>query len=165
MYVIETFFPNWQELVIHESSPASRGASKRLATMGRHYIPSQFFPNVQLGGVHKGIRCENLEQLTFEDESIDLHITQDVMEHVFNPAQVWKEIARTLKPNGAHIFTVPLVNKEKPSNLRAKMNPDGTITHILPPIYHGNPIDNGGSLMTIDWGFDICKHIFDSCGL
>jgi len=165
MYVVETFFSNWPELVIHESSPVDRGASKRLSLIGKHYIPSQFLPNMPLGHLINGTRCENLEQLTFEDESIDLHISQDVMEHVFNPSRVWREIARTLKPNGAHIFTVPLVNKTKPSSLRAKMNQDGTITHIFPPIYHGNPINNNGSLMTVNWGYDICKHIFDSCGL
>jgi len=165
MHVIESSFPNWQELVIHESSPAYRGASKRISTIGKHYIPSQFFPNTQPGQIINGIRCENLEQLTFDDESIDLHITQDVMEHVFNPSKVWKEIARTLKPNGAHIFTVPIVNKAKPSNLRATMRQDGTTEHILPPIYHGNPISDEGSLVTVDCVFDICRHIFDSCGL
>jgi len=65
-------------------------------------------------------RCENLEALTFANESIDLHITQDVMEHVFHPSKVFKEIARTLKLGGAHIFTVPIVNKHMPSILRAR---------------------------------------------
>jgi hypothetical protein len=165
MHVIDTFFPNWRDLVIHESSPSNRGASARLSTNCKHYVPLQIFPNTPLGSMIDGTRCENLEEMTFENESIDLHVTQDVMEHVFHPSRVWKEMARTLKLNGAHVFTVPLVNKTKPSNLRAKMNQNGEIIHILPPIYHGNPISNEGSLMTVEWGFDICKHIFDSSGL
>ena len=27
------------------------------------------------------------------------------------------------------------------------------------------PSAKDGALVTVDWGFDICKHIFDSCGL
>ena len=32
-------------------------------------------------------------------------------------------------------------------------------TNILPPIYHGNPIDEKGSLVTYDWGDDIGEFI------
>lgn len=165
MTVIEMYFPNWRNLIIHESSPSNRGASKRLAEEATHYIPSQFFSEKNLGSIVNGIRCESLEALTFDRESIDLHITQDVLEHVFHPSKVFSEIARTLKPGGAHIFTVPIVNKEKSSEFRAKINHDNQISYIQPPIYHGNPISEKGSLVTIDWGFDICQHIFESCNL
>jgi SAM-dependent methyltransferase len=165
MEVIESFFPKWKELTIHESSPISRGASTRLALECKNYIPSQYFPNQKLGCTVNGIRCENLEDLSFPDESIDLHITQDVMEHIFFPSIAFKEIARTLKPGGAHIFTVPLVNKHSPSKVKAKMDIDGKILYLEKPAYHGNPINDQGSLVTVDWGFDICKYIFDNCGL
>lgn len=59
--------------------------------------------------------CEDLAHLSFPDNSIDIHITQDVIEHIFQPELVFKEIARTLAPNGAHIFTVTLLNKHRPS--------------------------------------------------
>jgi SAM-dependent methyltransferase len=118
-----------------------------------------------MGSIVAGVRCENLEKMTFANESIDLHITQDVVEHVFHPSKVWKEIERTLKPGGAHVFTVPIVNKTDPSRLRAKMGENGQITHLYPALYHGNPISKEGTLVTIDWGFDICNHIFESCGL
>jgi hypothetical protein len=78
---------------------------------------------------------------------------------------VFREIARTLKPGGAHVFTTPLVNKDKPSKLRARIGEDGQISHVEPPVYHGNPISDKGSLVTVDWGYDICQSIFESCGL
>ncbi len=31
MLVIEQFYPNWRDLIIHETSPGNRGASVRLA--------------------------------------------------------------------------------------------------------------------------------------
>lgn len=165
MRTLEMYFPDWKEKIIHESSPINRGASIRLAKECQHYQPSQLFTDIPLGSDKNGVRCENLEQLTFLDESVDLHITQDVMEHVFNHESVFREIARTLKPGGAHIFTVPIVNKHKPSRVRATINETGQVTHLLPEVYHGNPVSADGALVTVDWGFDICRHIFEASGL
>jgi len=165
MLTVEMYFPNWRSLTIHESSPGNRGASRRLSQECSSYIASQFFPDQEPGSIVGKFRCENLEALTFADESIDLHITQDVLEHVFHPSRVFSEIARTLRPGGAHIFTVPIVNKYKPSKLRTRVSDNGQVFHLEPPVYHGNPISDEGSLVAVDWGFDICRHIFESCGL
>jgi hypothetical protein len=39
------------------------------------------------------------------------------------------------------------------------------LTHLVPPEYHGNPVDDKGSLVTVDWGFDIVDRISAECGL
>jgi SAM-dependent methyltransferase len=163
--VLETLYPKWRDLIIHDSSPNRRGASKKIKAKCKKYIASQYFPNKPSGTIIKGFRCENLEQLSFEDNSIDLHISQDVMEHVLHPAEAFSEIARTLKPGGAHIFAVPIVRKHAPSRIRATTDRTGDIVHLEPPAYHGNPINTKGSLVATDWGFDICQQIFDACGL
>lgn len=124
MHVIDSHFPGWRDARIHESSPAGRGASTRLAKECPDYTTSQYFQGREPGSMVDGIRCENLESLTFPNESFDLLVTQDVLEHVFDPAKVFREIARTLKPGGMHIFTVPLVNKNMPSSRRARMDKD-----------------------------------------
>lgn len=164
MRVLEMYYPDWRNRVIHESSPISRGASIRIAQECKTYIPSQLFSDIVPGEFKEGTRCENLEAMTFADKSIDLHITQDVMEHVLDPALVFKEVARTLKPGGAHIFTVPIVNKHNPSDRRALLK-DGRIVYLREPVYHGNPVNDNGALVTFDWGFDICEHIFKASGL
>jgi len=61
------------------------------------YTPTQFYPNAPRGAYRDGVRCEDLEQQTFDDESFDLVITQDVMEHIFHPDRAYREIWRTLK--------------------------------------------------------------------
>src|SRR5947207_998216 len=76
MAVIEAHYPNWQNVLIHESSPGSRGASVKLARLYKMYLASQFYPNAVVGSVNNGMRCENLEALSFDDESIDMHVTQ-----------------------------------------------------------------------------------------
>lgn len=165
MRVIESFFPNWREVVIHETSPGNRGASAKLAGECKSYIPSHYFSDVPSGSDKDGIRSENLEQLSFPNESVDLHVSQDVMEHVFSPERAFSEIARTLKPGGAHVFTVPIVNKYSPTRQRAVLSGNGVVEYIESPQYHGNPIDSNGSLVTFDWGYDICQRIFNASGL
>lgn len=167
MYCLEKFFPQWRNLVIHESSPVmGRGASRRLQGEAGHYLPSQFYPDVPRGQSVDGMRCENLEKLSFENESIDLHITQDVFEHLFDPAAAFREIARTLRPGGAHVFTTPLENKAAPTEFCARREATGTLVQLIEPAqYHVNPISSKGSLVTVRWGYDITKFVFDTTGL
>jgi hypothetical protein len=167
MLCIERFFPEWERLAIHESSPVPRGASAKLARRCASYSASQRYPGEPLGCVPPGktFRNEDLEQLTFPDASFDLLVTQDVVEHLLDPARAFAEIARVLRPGGAHVFSVPLVSKEKPSLIAAERDATGAIVHHVPPEYHGNPVDGGGALVTRLWGYDICDHIHAASGL
>lgn len=164
MLTIDRWFPCWREAVIHESSPCHRSASARLATECPGYVGSQFFGDRAAERMVNGIRNENLERLTFADESVDLHVTQDVFEHVLDPDAAFREIGRTLRPGGMHVFTVPLVNKARPSATRATVD-RGEIQHLLPPEYHGNPVGDGRALVVTDWGYDICERIQRASGL
>jgi SAM-dependent methyltransferase len=166
MLAIDKFFPQWRELEFHESSPIGRGASNRIQKEAKKYIPSQYYPGVPSGKTHLGNRCEDLEALSFADNSVDIHITQDVFEHLFNPVAAFREIARTLRPGGAHIFTVPIVNKQKPTRQCASIDAKGKVKHLVEkPEYHGNPVDTEGSLVTWNWGYDITECIDQACGL
>jgi SAM-dependent methyltransferase len=107
------YFPNWKDLNIHESSPSNCSITTKLTRECKGYIGSQYYPRQKFGEIINGYYNENLEEQTFEDEVFDIVITQDVFEHIYNPAKAFSEIARTLKFGGAHIFTVPLINKFK----------------------------------------------------
>ena len=48
---------------------------------------------------------------------------------------------------------------------RARLRPDRTIEHLLEPVYHGNPIDAQGSLVTFDWGADFTDFVLTHGGL
>ncbi len=167
MLTIDRWYPDWRNLRIHESSPGQRGASIKLRREAQSYTGTHFDPKITPGRSIPGTRwaCENLEQQTFPDASFDLVITQDVLEHVFDPAAAFRDVARTLRPGGAHIFTTPLVNKERPSQVWASRGSDGKVIHHHPPEYHGNPIDAKGSLVTMHWGYDITEYIHAACGL
>jgi SAM-dependent methyltransferase len=166
MATIARHYPNWRDLRIHESSPATRGASLKLREGCFGYVGSHYEPSVPFGSVHPehGLRSEDLEHQTFADESFDLVITQDVFEHLFRPDLAAAEIARTLAVGGAHVFTVP-IPFTGPSVRRARRGPDGEIEHLDVPVYHGNPIDDSGSLVTIDYGSDFAPWLDQRSGL
>ena len=163
MRVIKQMYPNHLNLKVHESSPANRGVSPKLARECSEYSYSHYLPDVPLGQIDPKTnhRCENLEKLTFPDSTFDLFITQDVFEHLFDPKAAFQEIGRVLRPGGAHIFTVPLVNKWKPTTIRASLTGNDEIIHHMEPEYHGNPVDHQGSLMTMNWGYDIASFIVE----
>jgi SAM-dependent methyltransferase len=162
--VLNRFYPEWKNLKIHESSPGGP-SSKKIEKHCAEYTPTQFFQDVSLGKSKDGIRCENLEQMTFEDNSFDLMITQDVFEHVMNPLAAFKEIERILKPGGAHIFTMPWYPKLDKTMQRARQLDNGEIEFLEEAIYHGNPIDSKGSLVTFDWGVDFTDLIYAKSGM
>jgi SAM-dependent methyltransferase len=161
MKVIQDLYPNFMDLDIHESSPGARGASIKLYNKCKNYTASQYYSHIPLGHIHpkSGYRSENLENLTFADNCFDIFITQDVMEHIFNPEMAFKEIARVLKPGGAHIFTVPLVRQSSKSVRCAQRTQKGNVIFLREPEYHGNPVNKSGALVTMEWGRDIAEFI------
>lgn len=161
--VLQQYAPDWQQSQLHEFSPGG-AASDKLQKECTHYSASHYFPNVTPGSNHRGFRCENLEALTFADNSFDLVITQDVFEHLFNPQQAFAEVSRVLKPNGIHLFTIPWFGFEQ-SRQRAQLTDDQQVIHLLDAEYHGNPVDQKGSLVVTDWGQDLFQVIHSSSGM
>ncbi len=155
--------PNWRNLTVHESSP-SGPASEKLRTETPGYSSSQYLlPTVPRGTVVGAIQCQDLEALTFADESFDLFVTQDVMEHVLRPDRAIREISRVLRPGGAHVFTVPIFRGHR-TVVRAVPAGSG-IEYLRPPEYHGNPADLNGSLVVNEWGDDFVDFVTEHSGL
>lgn len=162
VHVLQGFNPNWRELNIHESSP-SGPTFEKLSSECLNYVPTQFFPQLPSGTMYQGFRCEDLARQTFDDESFDIVITQDVLEHLLNPVQSIKEICRTLKPSGVHIFTVPWYFWQDTKIRARKVNNE--IEYLEEPDYHGNPVDDKGSLVVTEWGRDLIDTIYASSGM
>jgi hypothetical protein len=57
------------------------------------------------------------------------------------------------------------MNGLAPSRVRAVLGGDGAPRHLEPPVFHGSPVSADGALVTVDWGFDICRFIFEATGL
>jgi SAM-dependent methyltransferase len=120
-----------------------------------NYVCSEYFPEVDGGRESQGIICQNLEQLTFENERFDLVITEDVFEHIRRPVIAFAEVHRVLKRGGRHVFTIPFSFDRKTVR---RVNTD---THedvpLLPPAYHLDTLRHE-ILVYTDFGYDL----FDS---
>ncbi|MDP1622339.1 MAG: class I SAM-dependent methyltransferase [Bacteroidales bacterium] len=165
MFVIERYFSNWRNFYVHESSPSERGASIKLKRNVNKYVASQYFTDKPLGSYVNDCQNQDLENQTFDDESLDLVVTQDVMEHLYDPGKAFAEIARTLKKGGAHVFTVPIINRHKPTEIWAVKGEDNNPVFLKTPEWHENPVDLKGSPVTMHWGFDIVDFIKEKSGL
>ena len=121
-------------------------------TVGSEYLGHEY----EGGAIIKGIRHEDVNNLSFSDGALDLIVSNDVFEHVPNPARAFAECARVLKEGGVMLATIPFHRNIDESITRARII-DGQLEHVLPPLYHGNPVSADGSLVFTDFGWDVLQ--------
>jgi SAM-dependent methyltransferase len=107
------------------------------------------------GEVVNGIRHEDALALSFDDEQLSVIVSNDVFEHVPDIDRSLAECARVLRPHGRLYFSIPF--HETPVSTQRAVLRDGEVLHVLPPEYHGNPVDPKGSLVFYDHGWDILE--------
>jgi SAM-dependent methyltransferase len=131
---------------------------KRSEEIGFTFACSEYVDDVPSGTIIKGVRCENVQALTFPDRSFDVITSTDVFEHVEDDIAGFREIARVLKPGGYFVFTVPY--QSGPTLIRGVRAADGSITNVLPPEYHGDPFRGSAGVYTWrTYGADIVDRI------
>lgn len=131
-----------------------------MKTFPQHQIiGSEYFSHEhKKGEIINGIRHEDVMDLSFDDNSLDLIVSNDVFEHVPNPRRAFAECARVLRPGGVMLATLPFHSTCDVSVARAELTADG-LKHLLPPVFHGNPISPEGSLVFTDFGWDVLPHL------
>ena len=149
--------PNFLGLSIYE--PGIIGPFRRYLKAHPNYTTSYLWEGVEHGESHKGVRCENLESLTFANDTFDLVISSDILEHVRKPYLAFAEVHRVLKPGGLHIFTVPLSWPLKQRTVSRVDTTEDEDVSLLPEVYHGSPTDPKGSLVYTDFGLDIVEDL------
>lgn len=124
--------------------------------IGSEYLGSQ----VPLGQVDgNGIRNESVTNLSFPDNTFDFILTFDVLEHVPDYRKGFAECLRCLKPGGRLLFSVPFRVQNETTLVRATVGVDGIVTHLLPPEYHGDPINSNGCLCYYHFGWDMLANV------
>jgi len=108
---------------------------------------------------------QNLEQLTFEDESFDLIICSDVLEHVRRYRQALAELARVTEPGGAVIITVPETGTdEHESFCEIRRAPERDVWQPDAP-RHSDPLDPDGCLVYRHFGQQAFMNDLQAVGL
>ena len=116
-----------------------------------------------------GVRHEDATCLTFPDGAFDTIGTFDVLEHVPDYRQALAEFFRCLRPGGTLMITVPFLLGSAATVTRATIDASGTVTHLLPPEIHGDPLNQGGALCFYHFGWDFVDALaeagFEDAGL
>lgn len=146
--VLDTKFAGWENADVHECSPVHDFTAR----YAKRYTRSVYEPEVTPGTMCSGSRCENIETMTYPDESFDLFLTEDILEHVFRPDRAIAEIMRVLRPGGAHVFTAPKHKWITHTRQCAQLIGD-EINYLYEPQYH-MAADGGRSLVTWEYGYD-----------
>lgn len=130
--------------------------------VGSEYVSSSCEP----GSMHEikfnCVRHEDLTNLSFSSDTFDIVVTRDVFEHIPLYNLAFCEICRILKPTGSLIFSIPFHFYAQETVIRATINSDGSLTHQLPIVIHGNPISGEGSLCYQDFGWSIIDDLLRS---
>lgn len=106
-----------------------------------------------------GIRNEDLTRLSFSAASFDFLLTFDVLEHVPGPARALAECRRVLSAGGKMIISVPFAANSRTNIQRAFIDGKGELVHLLPPEFHGDPMDPGGCLVFQVFGWELLEQL------
>jgi SAM-dependent methyltransferase len=125
-----------------------------VANLEQDVVGSEYLGHDVRGGSEvDGVRHEDALALSFDDASVQAIVSNDVFEHVPDIDRSLSECERVLRPGGRLYFSVPF--HETPGTTQRATLRDGEVAELLPPEYHGNPVDPKGSLVFYDHGWDI----------
>lgn len=110
-----------------------------------------------------GLRNESITKLSFADNTFDFVLSFDVFEHVPEYHKALRECFRVLKPGGRLLFTVPFRMDNQANLIRATMDAQGNVEHLMEPEYHGDPINDAGCLCFYHFGWQLLDEL-KGCG-
>ena len=156
-HILKANFDSLSEYSVYELS--SRGPLVNYLNRScKSLTVSEFWPDISPGQWRNGIQCQNVERLTFSDESFDLCTSTEVFEHVVDDHIGFCEIRRVLRSGGIFVFSVPLRVNARTLE-RAKLI-DGEIFHIEEPEYHDDLLRGAGKVLAYrTYGFDITEKL------
>lgn len=152
IHMLDRHYPQWRDAKIHEASPYGP-ASKKLFVQAKNYTWSRY-RKTRDASVESSIH-QDLQDMTFDDSSFEIFVTQDVLEHVSSPNEALQEIDRVLGEGGLHIWTVPYYPSALTKSTAELVNGD-LVLHTSSE-FHGNPDEDEGSLVFTRWGKDLVE--------
>lgn len=148
VYLTEQASPAYVWLRKHY--PAARGSEFEMAPARRQAIEAWLHQQ----GVPGAIALEDVTSLSFAAASLDAIGSFDVLEHVPDYKKALAEFARVLRPGGDLFLTVPFLDDAQDTLVRARIDAQGNIEHLLPAEIHGDPLSDG-VLCYYHFGWDL----------
>lgn len=119
---------------------------------------SEYLDGVEPGGLRDGVRCEDVQHLSFADGSFDLCSSTEVFEHVPDDHAGFRELHRVLAPGGWLALTVPMHDRD--DTVERARGSGASLRHLLPAAYHGDRLNGPDSVLVYrDYGRDIVDRV------
>jgi SAM-dependent methyltransferase len=150
--------PDWSRLNVVELDPDS--PLRNLLSQAGNYTRT-FYVADRGASAPDGVQWQDIMALTFDDDSVDLLVSSDVLEHVPDLSRAFAESCRVLKPGGRHVFTVP----PKARTVRRAELRDGKTIHHSEPEFHRDPTADGPILVYWEIGIEDAPQILDTAGM
>ena len=99
--------------------------------------------------------------MSFDSNEFQAVLSFDVLEHIPDYRKALSESYRVLRNSCRLIFTAPFNVNSDETLIRARINSDGDIEHLLEPEYHGDPLSSEGVLCFQHFGWDIIDLLHD----
>ncbi|NND44218.1 MAG: class I SAM-dependent methyltransferase [Xanthomonadales bacterium] len=123
---------------------------------------SEYSTDLPMGEVSRlgaqDVRIEDVTSLSFPERHFEVVLSFDVLEHVPDFPAALKEFFRVLKAGGQLLLTVPF-NFGADNRVRARLDGNGEVEHLMPPQYHGDPLSAEGVLCFQDFGVELVKNM------
>lgn len=103
------------------------------------------------------IPYEDLQALTLKSNAFDIVSTNEVLEHVPSIEKALTELCRVLRPGGWHVGTLPFDYSRQDSTVRARLDDEGNVVHLMEPEYHGDPMSDKGALVFETAGWNVIE--------
>jgi len=113
---------------IYANHNTSRNVVQRLGELLSRFGDTGLMVNIGAGATRLHPRMKNLDiapgenidivgsvmEMPFDDDSVDLLVTQEVLEHVSHPFRAMEEIHRVIRPGGVAFVQLPFVIGDHP---------------------------------------------------
>lgn len=106
---------------------------------------SEYFGPSALGERVKGVRNEDVQRLSFADESFDLLSCTEVFEHVPDYLSGFSQVCRVLRPQGWFVLTVPFFEAEQTQAI-CRVTSSGALQWLQDEEYHDSQVTGVGTV-------------------
>jgi len=146
--------------ITEQTTPLYQLLSKR---RGGRLVGSEYagdaFPLGETGP--RGIRNEDVSNLSFGSGQLGAVLSFDVLEHVPDYTRALSEFHRCLAAGGRLVLSVPFLGDSPENLIRARVDQHGKIVHLLPPEYHDDPMRSDGCLAFYHFGWELLDDLRD----
>lgn len=157
--IFDGYAPGKKVLLYEQASNVYEKVAREISDVTGFEYGGMDCDTADVGEIH----CENICRLSYEDESFDLLVANDVFEHTVDYVKAFKEAYRILRKGGRLLFTVPFDGNAAHTAARAEMGENGLVS-TEEEWYHDCGIPTFSPLLVCQiFGWDIVE-ILKECG-